>query len=308
MARRSLTIWKEAPKTRRQIRQEKDAELFKEGKPIPQPSVDELRAEEREEKPHLLFTIADASGQVVRTVAARAGKGFNRVTWDLRYAPHPPLSSSRTTRSIRLAELRGGVLAMPGPYTVSMALVSDGQTKPLAGPVPFETVALANATLPAPDRAELVAFQKQAGRAGLDHDGSERLADEMFKRLAHIARCRPPRPAPRRRCQNRRGSWRWSWIRCCSPSAARKLGGERREIPPAAVPLNDRLSAITYSMWRSTSKPTGTARTAYEILQQEFPPMLQTITRIHGTDLPQLEREIEAAGAPWTPGRLPVLK
>ena len=214
---------------------------------------------------------------MVRTIATRAGKGFNRVTWDLRYAPTTPVQL-KDNKFDPLAESRGGVLAMPGPYTVSMALVTDGQPKPLAGPVPFGAVVLNNATLPAPDRAELVAFQKQAAELARTMMGSERLADEMFKRLAHIRQALAATPA------------------------------SAEEIPPAPVPLNDRLSAMTYSMWRSTSKPTGTARTAYEILQKEFPSVLQAITRIHQTDLPQLEREVEAAGAPWTPGRLPVLK
>ncbi|HPB29101.1 MAG TPA: glycosyl hydrolase [Acidobacteriota bacterium] len=298
---------KDAPKTRRQIRQEKEAELFKEGKPIPQPSVDELRAEEREEKPHLLFTIADAAGQVVRTIATRAGKGFNRVTWDLRYAPTTPVQL-KDNKFDPLAESRGGVLAMPGPYTVSMALVTDGQPKPLAGPVPFGAVVLNNATLPAPDRAELVAFQKQAAELARTMMGSERLADEMFKRLAHIRQALAATPAAPAALTERARTLALELDQVLFTFRGQEAKASAEEIPPAPVPLNDRLSAMTYSMWRSTSKPTGTARTAYEILQKEFPSVLQAITRIHQTDLPQLEREVEAAGAPWTPGRLPVLK
>jgi len=298
---------KDAPKTRRQIRQEKEAELFKEGKPIPQPSVDELRAEEREEKPHLLFTIADAAGQVVRTIATRAGKGFNRVTWDLRYAPTTPVQL-KDNKFDPLAESRGGVLAMPGPYTVSMALVTDGQPKPLAGPVPFGAVVLNNATLPAPDRAELVAFQKQAAELARTMMGSERLADEMFKRLAHIRQALAATPAAPAALTERARTLALELDQVLFTFRGQEAKASAEEIPPAPVPLNDRLSAMTYSMWRSTSKPTGTARTAYEILQKEFPSVLQAITRIHQTDLPPLEREVEAAGAPWTPGRLPVLK
>ncbi len=298
---------KDAPKTRRQIRQEKEAELFKEGKPIPQPSVDELRAEEREEKPHLLFTIADAAGQVVRTIATRAGKGFNRVTWDLRYAPTTPVQL-KDNKFDPLAESRGGVLAMPGAYTVSMALVTDGQPKPLAGPVPFGAVVLNNATLPAPDRAELVAFQKQAAELARTMLGSERLADEMLKRLAHIRQALAATPAAPAALTERARTLALELDQVLFTFRGQEAKASAEEIPPAAVPLNDRLSAMTYSMWRSTSKPTGTARTAYEILQKEFPPVLQAITRIYQTDLPQLEREVEAAGAPWTPGRLPVLK
>ena len=44
---------KEVPKTLKAIRQEKEKELFKEGKPIPQPSNEELRKEKNEVDPYL---------------------------------------------------------------------------------------------------------------------------------------------------------------------------------------------------------------------------------------------------------------
>jgi photosystem II stability/assembly factor-like uncharacterized protein len=298
---------KESPKTRRQARQEKEAELFKEGKPIPQPTVDELRAEEREEAPHLLFTVADASGQVVRTLTTRAGKGFNRVTWDLRYASPAPVRV-KDNKFDPLAETSGGALAMPGPYTVSMALVTDGQAKPLAGPVPFEAVVLANTTLPAPDRAELVTFQKQAAELSRTMMGAERLAEEMSNRVAHIRQALAATPGAPATLSESARKLALELEQVLFAFRGREPKASAEENPPSPVPLNDRLSSMTYSMWRSTSKPTGTARTAHQILLQEFPPVLETITRIHATDLPRLEREIEAAGAPWTPGRLPELK
>jgi len=51
---------KETPKTLKQKRKEKERKLWKENKPIPYPSWDELRAEDNEEKPYLLFTIFDS--------------------------------------------------------------------------------------------------------------------------------------------------------------------------------------------------------------------------------------------------------
>jgi hypothetical protein len=82
-----------------------------------------------------------------------------------------------------------------------------------------------------------------------------------------------------------------------------KASGE--EIPPAQVPLNDRLGSITYTHMGSTSGITTTEKQGYEILKEEFPPVLAALKRIVETELPALEAELNNMNAPWTPGRLP---
>jgi hypothetical protein len=81
-----------------------------------------------------------------------------------------------------------------------------------------------------------------------------------------------------------------------------KASGE--EIPPAQVPLNDRLSNITYTHMGSTTGITTTEKQAYDILTAEFPPVLQKLKGIVETDIPALEAELNKINAPWTPGRL----
>src|ERR1700754_2072939 len=51
---------KEAPKTRKQRRQEVEKEADKKGQPIGQPTLDELRAEDEEEAPAIVFTVKDS--------------------------------------------------------------------------------------------------------------------------------------------------------------------------------------------------------------------------------------------------------
>jgi hypothetical protein len=80
------------------------------------------------------------------------------------------------------------------------------------------------------------------------------------------------------------------------------------EIPPAQVPLNTRLGNITYTHMGSTSGITTTEKQNYDILKEEFPPVLDALKRIVETDVPSLEAELNKIGAPWTPGRIPVWK
>ena len=53
---------------------------------------------------------------------------------------------------------------------------------------------------------------------------------------------------------------------------------------------------------------TETMQSSYNILTEEFPPLLERIRVIAEVDIKELEKELESAGAPWTPGRIPTWK
>jgi len=57
--------------------------------------------------------------------------------------------------------------------------------------------------------------------------------------------------------------------------------------------------------WLATSDTPGTDARAYQIASSEFAATLATLHRLIESDLAGIERDAEAAGAPWTPGRLP---
>ena len=62
--------------------------------------------------------------------------------------------------------------------------------------------------------------------------------------------------------------------------------------------------ARTTVSWNSTSAPTGTQQRAYEIAAEQFGEALANLRSLV-SDLENLEAKAEAAGAPWTPGRVP---
>ena len=57
--------------------------------------------------------------------------------------------------------------------------------------------------------------------------------------------------------------------------------------------------------WNSTSAPTKTFENAYEIAGDAFSGLLDRLRVLVEVDLRKLESDMEAVGAPWTPGRLP---
>ena len=61
---------------------------------------------------------------------------------------------------------------------------------------------------------------------------------------------------------------------------------------------------IVGTQWGSSSAPTGTSRDALRTAGEAF---AEILTRLEAfdRDLVRLRDELEEAGAPWTPGRLP---
>jgi hypothetical protein len=72
--------------------------------------------------------------------------------------------------------------------------------------------------------------------------------------------------------------------------------------------LASRIRGVTYDQWRSFSAPTQSQKDAFQIVADEFPPILEAITKIVEEDVKEIEKKLEEIGAPYTPGRLPVWK
>ena len=74
---------------------------------------------------------------------------------------------------------------------------------------------------------------------------------------------------------------------------------------PVAPSILNRLNRIVGRAWRASSAPTETQRRGYEISVAAFPSVLEGLGSLVAEELEVLEAEMEAAGAPWTPGRMP---
>jgi hypothetical protein len=75
---------------------------------------------------------------------------------------------------------------------------------------------------------------------------------------------------------------------------------------PASPSIMERVEGIVGTQWTATSAPTGTSVEAYAIAADEFEAQLAALRTLVEKDLRGLEEKMEGAGAPFTPGRLPV--
>jgi photosystem II stability/assembly factor-like uncharacterized protein len=302
---------KDAPMSKKAERQEAEKKLFKEGKPISQPSWRELELEGMQESAHLIFTIRDGEGNIVRQLFQAPSKGINRTNWDLRYFMP---SATRVTGKFNPVEISrggrrgggGGIMAMPGEYSVEMAIWNGGELKTLAGPVKFTAKKLNNVTLPASDYAENVAFAKKVSKLSVAMVGSDRLTGELIIKVENIKQAVYNTPGASQDLMNkaRKVARELEDIRFALNGVSAKASQE--EIPPAQVPLNNRLQNIVSAHIGNSAGISASEKTEYAVLKEEFPPVLAKIKRIVETDIPSLENELNRLNAPWTPGRLPV--
>lgn len=290
--------------SRKQRRQAEEGKLEEKGGDVPYPSWQALEAEQREEEPAVLLTVRDDAGHVVRRLDGPVKAGFHRVAWDLRYPPADPASKEPPPEDDFYATRPIGPLAMPGRYSVSLEKRVDGKLVALGEPQAFEAEALGGASLAAPDRAALLAFQRKTARLQRAVLGAAEVVDQTRERIQQIEKALDATPG-------------------LEPSLGEELRGllprlrdielalsggsvQAKHQEPASPSIVDRVQAVVAGHWTTTSAPTETQRHMYDVAAAAFEPVLADLRRLVEADLADVERRAEAAGAPWTPGRVPV--
>ncbi len=85
-----------------------------------------------------------------------------------------------------------------------------------------------------------------------------------------------------------------------------RLSGDRvrGQLNESTVPsIGSRVGRVAGGHRNTRQMPTATQRRNIEIASNEFVSLKQELSTLIETDLAQLESDLEAAGAPWTPGR-----
>jgi photosystem II stability/assembly factor-like uncharacterized protein len=300
---------KEGLSTSKELRQEREKEAVEDGGTSPYPTWDELRAEDREEDPQVILTVRDEEGNVVRNITGPVSAGLHRVAWDLRYPASNPVSLDPPPADpAPWDQPPVGPLAMPGTYSVSMATRVDGQVQPAEGPINFAAVPLGTATLGSEDRASLVAFQQDVASLQRAVSGASRALGEAETRLAHLKRGVMDTPSEGQEAALRGMDMQVRVLESRLADLKVELRGDRtissrgESTPPSMM---GRISKIVSNAWNATSAPTLTHRDNYTIAATAFSDWLPRLRTLVEQDLVALEDELEAAGGPWTPGRLP---
>jgi len=296
-----------APKTLKEKRQEKEAELFKKGEKIPMPTPEDLRAEENELPSFITYTIADENGNVIRTINKAPTSGIQRFVWDMRHQSTSPVEAGE--KFDPLSDNGRGLQVAPGKYTVSLSLTTGDQTKLLAGPEMFTCKVIGSTSFPIKDRAALMALYKKVSELSNTVNGTEAYANQIYKRALNIQQALNSLAVPNAELKKRVKDVVTQLDEIINQKFNRKSNvPSEEENPPSPVTLNSRLGTMASVLWTATAEPTQTQMDAFNILKEEFPPVYEQVKKLGEVDIPALENELNKIGAPLTPGRLPVLK
>jgi photosystem II stability/assembly factor-like uncharacterized protein len=293
---------KEALKTKKQLRKEAE----KKGD-APYPTREQLVAEEEEEAPMMVLTVSDASGNVVRRLNGPTSAGIHRLTWDLRY-PATQLAPSRPPGAESSEEVSGpppsGHLVMPGRYTVTLWQRAGGTWKQLSAPQSFNVVTEGLSAMAAADRKALFEFQQKVAKLQRAVSGALSTANELKSRLAAARRALLETPSTSEKLIDEATSIDKRLNEILKALRGDSVLRARQEnVPPS---ISERVNTIVNEQRMSTARPTQTQLSAYQIAAQEFELELKKLRALVEIDLARLEKAMEAIGAPWTPGRIPV--
>ncbi len=292
---------KEETKSTKERRREREKELREKGEDTPFPGWEALRAERVETAPQLLLAIADLDGNVVRRLEAPGETGFHRVAWDLRLPPPDPISLEEPGPLPPWAGPPQGPLAAPGRYRVRLERVVEGAATLLGEPQEVELVPLENWTLPPADFAQTQAFTRRTAELLRLGQGAAAELDRAEEKLDYFERAALAAPGASAELRQRiRGLARDLY------AVRERLSGDpvRGALSePTAPSVMGRLYQISYGSWGTRSGPTTTHRRNLEIAESEYATVSADLRRLLDTEIPAIEQALEAAGAPWTPGR-----
>ncbi|MEL7023067.1 MAG: glycosyl hydrolase [Pseudomonadota bacterium] len=279
-----------------------EIETEKAGGDTPYPSWDALRAEDREDDPKVMLVVRNEGGEVVRYVEGKTSAGLHRTAWDLRWPSTDPVNLGGSDFSAPWASDPQGPLVAPGVYSATLAVQRNGKLEEIGEAQTFRVKSLPQGNDTSTDLASVVAFQRKAGELYRAVTGAAALAGELGQRIEHLKAAIPmtPTASPALAEQLRT-------IEVSLDDAVVALSGDstvasRNEPTPWSV---SRRAGAVYGLLLSVRQDVPAMyEQSYDIAATEFNDVLSDLKRIN-SELGALERELEALGAPHTPGRVP---
>ena len=148
----------EKPQTLEDQRRKAEKKIRKDKGDVDYPDYEDLKKEDLELKPYLVFEIKDKDGHVIsRYKEEKVSKGINQSIWDFRLESTTPVQLKEEEVG-RYSSPDWGALAMPGEYSVTIHQFLNGKLTALAGPESFTIKMLHQSQISKPDLVQLTNF------------------------------------------------------------------------------------------------------------------------------------------------------
>ena len=134
---------KDKYQSKRDIRLKKEKKL--KGKDIPFPGWGQITEELETLAPQVWIAIQNQQGETIRRILCPNKKGFNRISWDLKYPSFAPIKLDEKNLQITVdkkakdhSKASSGFLAPPGTYTAQLFKKVAGVSTSISQPIAFE--------------------------------------------------------------------------------------------------------------------------------------------------------------------------
>jgi photosystem II stability/assembly factor-like uncharacterized protein len=195
----------------------------------------------------------------------------------------------------------GGTFVLPGKYTVSLAKRVNGVVTELPGSETIEVAAQTPYTTE--ERMSMVEFQDKLGKLQKALTATQDAATEAGTRLDSIKRAIDATPSlPAKLHEQALGLQR------DLDAINLMLSGDRiwrSHNEGTTASISEHIQAAASPTRGTTSHPTKTAMEQYQIGSDELAVQIPKLKKLIDTDIKALEKQLDTAGAPPTPGRLP---
>ncbi len=292
-------------KTLKDKRKDIEKEKIKKGEPVFYPSIDTLRLEDNEPDPYVLATITDENNEIVRRIKLPAKKGSTSFFWDLRSAPISAVTIGGNENTNPFSSPEKGYPVLPGIYKVSLSKFQNGVYTDLDANTTVKAVPLNNATIKAEDQKSVDAFNKKVAEMRRLSSMVQRYQGDLSNKLKYIKAAYLQTPKLPLSVNNEALALEEK-LRQISVkmNGDPTLSSREFETDPG---INGRVFSIIGSVWDISGGPTGTMEKTYSETIKEVDKIINEINIIND-EVSKLEMQLEKAGAPYTPGRMPSIR
>jgi photosystem II stability/assembly factor-like uncharacterized protein len=287
---------KEAIKTKKQIRSQKEKEQIDKKQKVSFPGWDEVEAERRQDKPKIWLTVKNTNGEVIRRIEGKNSKGFNRIAWNLKW---PPTDAIVNKETVNRGFIGAGVA--PGEYSVTLSKEVDGVVTDLSEPMPFIVERMYKGALDGADPQVTAAFWRETEILNKSVTAASKVMEKTIYKVELMQKALLRTPAAPGYLDTELFQLRQDLLELdenLSGNRTKQEVGEKRN--PTII---SRLRMASSGTFSSTYGPTETLKRNLEIAGNDFRVLKTELEFILNDRLPQLEKDIIDAGAPWMEGQ-----
>ncbi|PSQ73410.1 MAG: glycosyl hydrolase, partial [Bacteroidetes bacterium QH_6_64_77] len=189
----------------------------------------------------------------------------------------------------------GGFPATPGTYTATLTKVQNGEVTELSGPVTFEVTPLREGTLEGAPGGEIASFRQELETFQQELTAASNTLDEQIDKVhalqTALARAEEEAPDLVKRLHDARSRLLELREEMEGSEAKNQIGERNPPSPSSRMFVGYRALGTTYGPTEMHEKTVAAGRSELANIQDRLSELAEQV-------IPELEREVRAAGAP----------